>query len=147
MMAGEGTADGMGFHQIAMQIAITANALGKKEEEVLALSAGLLENHVSDGSRYNTPAKRKTELQRMLRYCEGNVCYSYSSGALKKLVPGNQPTPDLDGLPETADAVTGVGAAGNDDGLLGGVFMTEMGVYRKTEDANTKNRRRYSRRV
>jgi hypothetical protein len=61
--------------------------LGKKEEEVLALSKGLLANHVSDGSRYNTPHRRKVELQRMLRYCEGNVCYSYSVGALKKLVP------------------------------------------------------------
>jgi hypothetical protein len=97
VMAGEGTAEGMGFHQIAMQIAITASALGKKEEEVLALSEGLIQNHVSDGSRYNTPHRRKVELQRMLRYCEGNVCYSYSVGASRRRLVPREPAPPRSG--------------------------------------------------
>ena len=56
VMGGEPSAQGIGFHQIAMQIAITSNALGKKEPEMLALCEGLVQNHQSDGSRYNTPA-------------------------------------------------------------------------------------------
>lgn len=83
---------------------------------------------MSDGSRYNTPAKRKAELQRMLRYTENNVCYTYSRDAVKRLVPADIPTPDLDGL---VDA-TGV-TQGNDNedvnGFLDGLFMTEAIVY------------------
>lgn len=144
-MAGEGTADGVGFHQLAMQIAITASSLGKKEEEVLSLCEGLMQNHVSDGTRYNTPAKRRAELQRMLHYCEGNVCYTYSRDAVRKLVPTGQASADLDGLPESAGAITVQGSNGNDDGMLSGVFITEAGIYRKTGDGNPKNRRRHSR--
>jgi hypothetical protein len=37
IMTGECVAPNLGFHKIALQIAITANALGKTEEEVLAV--------------------------------------------------------------------------------------------------------------
>lgn len=134
VMAGEGTAEGVGFHQLAMQIAITASSLGKKEAEVLPLCEGLLQNHVSDGSRYNTPAKRRAELQRMLQYCEGNVCYSYSRDAVRRLVPAGQASTDLDGLSESAGAITAQGSNGNDDGMLSGVFITEAGIYRRAEE-------------
>lgn len=136
VMAGRGTAEGMGFHQIAMQIAITANALGKKEDAALAACEGLIQNHVSDGSRYNTPVKRRVELQRMIRYIQDNPCYDYSSGALRKLVPAGQPTPDLDGLPESAGAVLGASTPAGEGGeavpaseLCGGVYMTEAGTH------------------
>lgn len=126
IMGGEATADGMGFHQIAMQIAITSNALAKKEDQMLALCEGLIQNHVSDGSRYNSPAKRKAELQRMFRYTADNVCYTYSKDAVRRLVPADVPAPDLEGL---VDA-TGM-TQGNDNedanGLLSGLFMTEAG--------------------
>lgn len=138
VMLGEGTADGIGFHQIAMQIAITAGALGKKDDAVLPLCEGLIANHKSDGSRYNTPAKRRAELQRMLRYCEDNVCYSYSRDAVRKLVPTGTPAPDLDGLTEASGTVISVDGEIPDDGMLGGVFMTEMGVFRKSEDGVMK---------
>ena len=35
VMSGEGVKDGVGFHQLAMQIAITTNALGKPEDLML----------------------------------------------------------------------------------------------------------------
>ena len=102
IMAGEGTADDLGFHQIAMQIAITSNALGKMEAQMLEACAGLVENHVSDGSRYNTPAKRRAELSRMYAYTNDNVCYTYSRDAVRRIAPKGAETSDLDGL--TADA-------------------------------------------
>ncbi len=68
LMAGEGSAENTGFNKIALQIAITSHALGKTEEQVLAACDGLVANHVSDGSRYNTPDKRRAELARMFSY-------------------------------------------------------------------------------
>jgi hypothetical protein len=61
VMAGEGTATDAGLNQIAMQIAITSHALGKSEAQMLDACAGLIVKHVSDGSRYNTPAKRRMD--------------------------------------------------------------------------------------
>jgi len=134
IMAGDNPEPGTGFHPIAMQIAITSNELNKKEEEMLALCEGLIANHVSDGSRYNTAAKRRAELLRMFRYTQDNPCYRYSKGAVKKLLPQGMPTPDLDGIPGDAGSITGQGSNGNDDGLLSGVTMMETGVYRRTEE-------------
>lgn len=91
-----------GFHGIALQITITANALGKSEEEMLALCEGLIEKHQSDSSRYNTPAKRREELRRLYRYTQGNPCYEYSRDAVRKLLPAGTPAPDLDGLTQEA---------------------------------------------
>lgn len=135
VMQGEGTAANLGFHKIALQIAITANALGKKEDEVLAACEGLVEKHESDGKRYGTPAKRRLEIQRLLRYTEGNPCYEYSRDAVRSVVPKDKPSPDLDGLTEEiSGAITAEGSNGNSEGLLGGVFVTEKGVFRKSEE-------------
>jgi hypothetical protein len=137
IMAGEGTAEDVGFHQIAMQIAITSNALGKKEEAMLEACAGLIENHVSDGSRYNTPAKRRAELSRMYAYTNDNVCYTYSKDAVRRVAPAGASTVDLDGVPGEAGAV--LGDTGDDqDGYLSGVFLTEGGLYRKAENGAQK---------
>jgi hypothetical protein len=56
VLAGELVAPNTGFHKIAMQAAITANALGWTEEQLLAACEGVVEKHQSDGHRYNTPA-------------------------------------------------------------------------------------------
>ncbi len=96
IMAGEGTAEDVGFHQIAMQIGISSNALGKNEAQMLEACTGLIENHVSDGARYNTPAKRRAELSRMWHYTNDNVCYTYSKDAVRKIAPPDANTLDLD---------------------------------------------------
>jgi hypothetical protein len=118
VMAGEDVNPGKGFHNIALQIAITANALGKKEDELIAACSGLLEKHQSDGSRYNTPVKRKNEILRLLRYTDGNPCYEYSRDALRSIVAPEVATPDLDGLSdEVAGEVTAQGEEGQRRGL------------------------------
>ena len=73
IMAGE-TGD-IGFHPIAMQIGITANAIGMRLDKVLPLCEGLIQNHKSDGNRYNTPAKRRAEIERMYNYTHDNVSH------------------------------------------------------------------------
>lgn len=139
VMAGEGTAENIGFHKIALQIVITTHALGKTEDQMLAACEGLLANHVSDGQRYNTPARRRGELQRLFRYTEGNPCYEYRRDAVRSLLPKGASAPDLDGLTEDASgAITAEGEDGNAEGLLGGVFVTEKGVFRRTETGALK---------
>ncbi len=142
VMSGECVAEGLGFHQLAMQIAITSNVLGKSEEAMLTGCAGLIANHQSDGSRYNTPEKRAAELKRMHQYTLGNPCYAFSVGALKTLLPQGTATPDLSSLPAEAGEVTGDGE--NADGSQGGVTMAENGMFAKTKEAgmsvpSTKN--------
>ena len=102
VMAGEVIAENIGFHKIALQMVITSHALGKNEEQMLAACEGLMLNHVSDGQRYNSPAKRRLELQRMFRYTEGNICYEYRRDAVRSLLPKGTASPDLDGLPRPA---------------------------------------------
>jgi hypothetical protein len=60
VLAGEIAAPNTGFRKIALQAAITANAVGLTEDQLLVLSAGVIEKHQSDGHRYNTPAKRRS---------------------------------------------------------------------------------------
>jgi hypothetical protein len=67
LMDGKKLAEGIGFQKIATQLAITAHALGKNEDQFLTLCTGLCNDHVSDGSRYNTPDKRRRELSRMFQ--------------------------------------------------------------------------------
>lgn len=124
----------LGFHSIALQITITANALGKSEDEMLALCEGVIEKHQSDSTRYNTPAKRREELKRLYRYTQGNPVYEYSRDAVRRLLPVGTPAPDLDGLTQEASGdITASGEEGNDEGLLGGVFVTEKGIFVRKE--------------
>lgn len=127
IMRGEGVAETAGFQQLAMQIAITSNALMKTEDKMLEAADGLIQNHQSDGSRYNSPAKRKAELVRMFQYTNENVCYDYSSGAVKKLSAPDIPTPDLAGIPASAGTITEGDL--DDGGLTQGVFLTDTGVW------------------
>lgn len=99
----------------------------------------MVEKHQSDGTRYNTPAKRRTELQRMHRYTQDNPCYEYRRDPVRALLPLGTPTPDLDGLTDEASgAITAQGDEGNSEGLLGGVFVTEKGVFKRAEEGALK---------
>jgi hypothetical protein len=80
-----------GFNQIAMQVAITAVALGKvtntddkeerkkQEEQLLTECAGLINDHKGDSDRYGTPRKRRNFLREMIRYVESNPLYEFSA--------------------------------------------------------------------
>ncbi|MDI1360637.1 hypothetical protein [Methylotenera sp.] len=136
VMNGDGIADGAGFNHIAMQIAITSNGLNKTPDDVIKLCEGLIAKHQSDGSRYNTPARREAEIRRMLDYTYDNVCYSYSVGAIKTLLKEGETAPDLDGVNvDEHGEVTSVSDEDSSESLYGGVFMTTKGVFRNTEDS------------
>lgn len=86
MLRGEGILSGKGFHEIALQVAITAHARSMTEDELIEAAQGLIENHESDGHRYNSADKRRYELRRMYEYTEDNPCYQYSAGAIRSLL-------------------------------------------------------------
>lgn len=138
MLNGEGIKGDVGFHLIAMQVAITAHAKGMSREGLLEAAAGLCEKHESDGYRYNTPTKRRDELGRMWDYTEDNPCYEYSSAAIGSLL--SHSAPDLKGLDVTDEEVQ-AGIDNPDAGVViedeyehAGVVMTKRGAFMLTEN-------------
>lgn len=75
-----------GFNVIAMQLALYAREMGWTEQNLLDLCKGLINNHQSDGSRYNTPHRRDRELRRMFWYLEDNPAFEYSVQGLKSCI-------------------------------------------------------------
>ena len=130
MLRGEGIREGVGFQTLALQIAIVAHARSLEVDELIAAAEGLLQNHVSDGNRYNTPAKREFELRRMFDYIAENPCYSYSPGAIRSLL--THQAPDLAGVKTSAEEIKeGIegAASGEVSGYdHAGVIVTGAGV-------------------
>lgn len=87
-----------GWNVIALQLATLADESGIGEDALIEKCQGLIQAHDSDGSRYNTPAKREAELRRMYQYIAGNVCYSASVGGLRSILPAGMRVNDFRGL-------------------------------------------------
>jgi hypothetical protein len=151
MMNGLGLKPGIGFHQIAMQLAIAANTAGMTEEELVAACENLCESHESDGTRYNTPGKRREELVRMHRYTFDNPMYDFSIGAIKVLL--THTAPDLDGIvvetedlkKEIEEAAEFKDSADPEDktpdeyaDVAGGVTLSKYGVWAATEEGGKR---------
>lgn len=138
LLRGEGIKSDIGFHQIAMQVAITAHARNMTREELLAAAEGLCENHESDGNRYNTASKRRAELARMWEYTDDNPCYEYSPAAVTSLL--THTAPDMHGLAvseeEVAEAIaeTAGEEAEAEEFNHAGLIMTRQGSYTMTEN-------------
>lgn len=128
LCAGEGVKDGVGFHAIAMQLAITAHSLTWTEEVFLEKARGLCERHHGDGDRYNTYAKRRRELSRMWYVIEGSAGYDWSAGAIKTLIEGD--APDLNTL-----AATDMNEDGSCDlAITMGITFDKSGIYSPNDE-------------
>lgn len=145
MMAGLGIKPGTGFHELAIQLSIAATTAGLTEEQFIAECAGVIENHQSDGDRYNTPAKRAEELARMHRYMDGNFCYEFSIGAIKSLLTHS--APDLDGLIVTKQEVYDEIKLAEDEEVVDvdeyadvarGISLSKYGIYQDTVDGKKR---------
>lgn len=137
LLRGEGVKSDAGFHKIAMQVAITAHARGIGRQELIDAAEGLCDLHDSDGSRYNSAAKRREEIGRMWDYTEDNACYTFSSGAIKALLTHN--APDLQGL-DVSDKEVMEGIQDPDNAMVddpydhAGVTITDRGAYTMSEN-------------
>ena len=149
LLEGRGVKDDAGFHQIALQLAIVAEAMGWTEQQLADKATGLAEKHHSDSNRYNTPSKRKSELVRMHRYIDGNPCYEFSIGALKSLL--NHEAPDLDGIPVSKEDVeASIKEAGEApkvapeavldeyEDVASAVKLSKYGVYAHTDEGSKR---------
>lgn len=156
MMAGYGLKPGVGFHEVALQITICATTAGMTEQEMLNACGPLIDGHVGDGNRYNTPQRRREELLRLYRYVNDNPMYDFSIGAVKSLLVHS--APDLDGIPvskedlragideavaDATDASAPEGSPGfkapdeyND--VAGGVTLNKFGIYVATDEGNKR---------
>lgn len=145
LMRGENIAEGAGFQQIALQLAIYATSVGMSEDEFLERCRGVCENHVSDSRRYDTFAKRRAELSRLWAYCEENTFYDFALGPIIKLVARGVSTPDL-GVMETEDtgdappapAVNADGTPVEPDDVMKavrkGFSMNAQGMFKRVGD-------------
>lgn len=89
--------EGIGFNKIAIQLCATAIAMGTDEDTLVNLCAGFIQNHESDGNRYNSPRKRDNELRKMYAYVEGSN-YEVSIGGIRSILPADELCNDLKGL-------------------------------------------------
>ena len=108
LMSGEGVAEGAGFQALSMQLAIYATSVGMEQTEFVNRCNGLCQNHVSDSYRYNTPDKRKRELERIYQYMSTNDLYEFDVGPIKALLKRGVSTADLGEIEkeDAADAPT-----------------------------------------
>lgn len=91
-----------GWNQTAIQLALLAHVLGWSDDRLIHEARGLIAAHKSDGSRYNSPAKRERELVQKFHYCEANPDYTFSVGGLCSILPAGV-KPDLQGLEADPD--------------------------------------------
>lgn len=96
LMSGEGVKAGLGWNQIALQLASFALAIGKTEDETVDEARGLIDTHAGDSDRYGTPRKRERELRNQYRYQDGSVTYEFSLGGIKSLFAKGAYNADLD---------------------------------------------------
>lgn len=154
LMSGLGLKEGVGFHELAFQIAIIANTAKQTEEQMLTDCALLIEHHKGNGLRYNTPAKRREELSRMYRYISDNVGYDFNIGAIKVLLEHD--APDLDGIAVSDDELKTVIEEAHQEAkakidappeekvpdefadLAAGVTLSKYGVYVPDEEGGKK---------
>jgi hypothetical protein len=76
----------VGFNKIAIQLAIYAREAGLTEDALIEACEGLIQNHDSDGHRYNSPRKREFELRRMHSYVDDNAAYEYAIEPIRALI-------------------------------------------------------------
>lgn len=117
-----------GFQITALQVAITAHALGKTQEETLAEAEGLLKNHAGDSSRYGTYHKRHIAMRQAYQYIADNPTYSFSMGAIKSLLPEDERNAE--------EAEEGQGNLGRS--ISQGVYFNPAGIFHAKDEAVTE---------
>lgn len=85
VMEGHNLAD-VGFNKIAIQVCLFAREMRWTEDQLVEACKGLIDNHQSDGHRYNSPYKRERHLRDMFYYVEDNASYEYSLEPIKALL-------------------------------------------------------------
>ena len=81
-----GLVEGVGWASIALQLAITAVALGKDEDTLIKDADPIINGHVGDSDKYGSPSARRHDLRRRYRHAHDSVTYEFSVGAVVSLI-------------------------------------------------------------
>jgi len=145
ILNGEKLNDDAGWNQIAMQVAIVGNALGKSHDEVVEQARQLIDTHAGDSGRYGNPTLRERELRAQLAYTLDNPCYVYSVGAVKKLLAEGESAPDLAGITSEKAAADYASTKAtieadedDDDDFTGGVILGASGIRQRSAEGEMK---------
>lgn len=134
ILSGQGLKDKVGWNYLCVQLAVTADALGKTEEQLLQDAEPLLMSYAGDSGRYGTPQKRKQELRDKYRYFSGNPCYEYSvGGVLSLVVPDVATKSDLAMGEYIPDGSEGEDGEDDEDESTIRVKINANGIYSKTD--------------
>lgn len=87
-----------GWNELAMQWCLSAIAVGMTEDAAVDACKGLIQSHISDGNRYNSPSKREDAIRTMYRYLDGNSGYSVSVAGIRSILPQGLRCTDFRGL-------------------------------------------------
>ncbi len=140
LMAGRGIKDGAGFHPIAIQIALAATTFKWSTDEMVERCQGLIENHVGDGNRYDTPSKRRRELIRMYYYYEGGsgTYYEFALAPIKALLA---PKAEVD-VPSVDEGTDGDQHDDDEDDLdatlTAGVKVRKWGIFKDIDGVTVR---------
>lgn len=126
-----------GFNVIAMQLALYGRESKWDEETLVRACRGVIENHQSDGSRYNSARRREAELRRMFYYLEDNPSFEYSAAGIKSCFPKQAPTTQSVDGPWEGDPDSYPEAADEEQAHFAGVYAgTSMYLVSKGEDGD-----------
>lgn len=109
VMNGE-TNGSVGFNNIALQVALYARESRMSPDDLVQACQGLIQNHQSDGIRYNSPRKREAEIRRMFFYIEDNAAYDYAIEPIKAMLsrPVSPDSEDYEGAEDSEVSSGGV---------------------------------------
>jgi len=138
VLQGMSLKENVGWNYICLQLAIVADTLGKTEQQLLQDAEPLILSHSGNGSRYNTPHKRRAELQAQFRYMQENPCYEFSKGGvLSLLTPEARDKSDLnlgDYVPDGDEDKIEGGEVEAPDHESSAIRMNRNGVYSRSSE-------------
>ena len=137
ILAGQNLSD-IGFNKIAMQLCIYAREAGWNEDKLVEKANGLIQNHTSDGYRYNTATKREHELRRMFSYVDDNPAYEYNIDFLKSCLvrPSRNRAENPESATEDGDVPFDTFVLSSGVGVRGNSYTVQKGDDGEVEVSN-----------
>jgi hypothetical protein len=147
MLEGRGLRTGLGFQEIAVQLAVIAISFGWDAATLVQKAQGLIAAHEGDSTRYGSAKKRESELKRMHAYMVDNPCYAFSVAAIRSML--SHTAQDLDGIEvdkesieqeikDAEDTAAVANEAGDYNDLMSAIRMSRRGIYITTDEGSLK---------
>ena len=133
---GVGVKDGTGWNRVAMQLCLTAQALGRNEDQLVKDLEPLIETYKGDSQRYGSRRKREHHLRDMYRYLNDNVTYDFDVAGLGSVLEHSVDLAEIEceGYEPDDDQDDDGGAPTDDDETPIPVRVSSKGIWVRTEE-------------